>query len=182
MAIARSRKIDALELLKKDHSHVQDLFAEFKRFHEEETEGVDELKQEIMDEVCAALKVHTQIEEEIFYPAAREACPDEEEMFDEALAEHAAAKDLIEQIEAGAATDTGTSDRFLTLSDDIDHHVQEEEMEMFPMVGDSSMDLEEVGGRLAARKQELEAEATRPASQTETARNPSQGRATRVPR
>ncbi|HLX21757.1 MAG TPA: hemerythrin domain-containing protein [Usitatibacter sp.] len=161
MAISRPRKANAIDLLKKDHSEVQDLFAEFRRFHEEETEGVEELMQELVDEVCAALKVHTQIEEEIFYPAAREACPGEDEMFDEALAEHSAAKDLIEQIEGGAASDPSIRERFLALSDAIDHHVREEETEMFPKLLETSMDMEEVGARLAERKRVLENEAAR---------------------
>src|SRR5262249_15306665 len=137
---------------------------EFKRFHDEETEGVDELMQELIDEVCAALKVHTGIEEEIFYPAAREACPDEDEMFDQALAEHSAAKDLIEQIEAGAASEVETRGRFLALSDAIDNHIREEEDIMFPKLLETSMDMEEVGGRLAERKKELEGEMARAAN------------------
>jgi len=117
-----------------------------------------------MDDVCAALKVHTQIEEEIFYPAAREALPDQQDLFDQAISEHAAAKDLIAQVESGAASDEATCDKFLELSDAIDQHVREEEDEMFPRLRDTSMDMEDIGARLATRKRELESEAARTAS------------------
>jgi len=158
MASQRPPKTDAIELLKQDHATVKELFAEFKKFQEEETEGVDELKQDLMEEVCKALKIHTQIEEEIFYPAAREALPDEEDLMNEAQVEHDAAKDLIAQIEAGDASDEMTCAKFIVLSEQIDHHVEEEEDEMFPKLQKSDMDTQALGQKLAARKQELEAE------------------------
>src|SRR5262245_54365840 len=95
---------DAIELLKADHKEVSELFEEFKKLHESGEEGLDALKQELMDAVCAALKIHTAIEEEILYPAAREALPDEEDLMNEAVVEHASAKDLIAEIEAGGAS------------------------------------------------------------------------------
>jgi hypothetical protein len=158
MATARPQKTDAIQLLKKDHAQVKDLFREFKRFQDEETEGVEALKQELMDEVCAALKIHTQIEEEIFYPEARECLPEEPELIDLAIDEHARAKSLIAQIEDGAASDPETCDRFLELSDAIDEHVTEEETDMFPKLLRTDMDMLEVGAKLASRKEDLEDE------------------------
>ena len=150
------KPVDAITLLKDDHTQVKELFAEFKRFQEEETEGVEELKQDLMEEVCRMLTVHAQIEEEVFYPAVRKALPDEEDLLNEAEVEHAGAKDLIAQIEAGNAEDPMTCARFIVLSEQIDHHVKEEQDEMFPKVKKSSMDLATVGRKLQARKEELE--------------------------
>lgn len=152
------KPMDAIALLKDDHKNVKELFAEFKRFQDEQTEGVDELKQDLMDEVCRMLTVHAQIEEEIFYPAAREALPDEEDLFNEAEVEHSGAKDLIAQVEDGSASDPMTCARFLVLSEQIDHHVEEEQDEMFPKVRKSSMDLNAIGRKLQARKEQLEGE------------------------
>ena len=147
---------DAIQLLEQDHREVQDLFSEFKKFQEAKQEGDDELKQEIIDTVCTALKVHTKIEEEIFYPAAREALgDDEEDLMNEAEVEHSGAKDLIAQIEDGSASDPMTCARFLVLSEQIDHHVKEEQDEMFPKLRETDMDLESVGMQLKARKDEL---------------------------
>ena len=162
MASQRPPKTDAIQLLKEDHAAVKELFAEFKRFQEEKTEGVDELKQDLMDEVCKMLTIHTQIEEEIFYPAVRQALPDEEDLMNEAEVEHSGAKDLIEQIQAGSASDPMTCARFLVLSEQIDHHVEEEHEDMFPKVQESSLDTQAVGEQMAARKEELEAEAVAP--------------------
>jgi len=146
---------DAIALLTQDHREVKELFDEFKKFQESGQTGVDDLKQELMDVVCEALTVHAQIEEEIFYPAAREALPDEDDLLNEAEVEHASAKDLIAQIQAGSATDPMTCAKFIVLSEYIEHHVEEEQEEMFPKVRDSEMDTKAVGAQLAARKEEL---------------------------
>ena len=159
MASQRPPQPDAISLLKQDHATVKELFTEFKRFQEEKTQGVDELKQDLMNEVCRALKIHAQIEEEIFYPAARQALRDEEDLLNEAQVEHASAKDLIALVESGKASDPMTCARFLVLSEQIDHHVKEEEDEMFPKVQKSKMDTQTIGRRLAQRKEELEGEA-----------------------
>ena len=155
--MARAQKTDALELLKEDHRMVQDMFKEFKKLHESEEEGTEAMKQELMDSVCAALTVHAQIEEEIFYPAVRQALGDEEDLMNEAEVEHSGAKDLIAQIEEGSAEDAMTCARFMVLSEQIDHHVKEEQDEMFPKVRESELDTEAIGEQLAARKAELEA-------------------------
>jgi hemerythrin superfamily protein len=161
MASQRPPQPDAITLLKQDHATVRELFTEFKRFQEERVEGVDELKQDLMDEVCHALKIHAQIEEEIFYPAAREALPDEVDLMNEAQVEHASAKELIALVESGRASDPMTCARFLVLSEQIDHHAGEEEDEMFPKIRKSKMDTQAIGRRLAERKAELESEALR---------------------
>ena len=149
---------DAIALLIDDHDAVKELFAEFKRFQEAKVQGADDMKQALMDAVCDALKVHTQLEEEIFYPAARKALPDEADLFNEAQVEHNAAKELIAQVEAGSARDDMTCAQFTVLSEQIDHHVREEQDEMFPKLRKTSMDMEAIGRKLEKRRAELESE------------------------
>lgn len=149
--------MDAIALLMDDHKRVKELFEEFKKFQASDGD-YEELKQELMDAACAELKLHARIEEEIFYPAAREALPDEEDLLNEAEVEHGSAKELIAQIEDGEAADDMTCARFTVLGEYIDHHVREEENEMFPKLRKSDMDLMKVGRHLAQRKEELQAE------------------------
>lgn len=150
---------DATEILIDDHDAVKELFAEFKKFQEAKTEGADEMKQALMDAVCAALKVHTQIEEEIFYPAARRALPDEADLLNEAEVEHTAAKELIAKIEAGSARDDTTCAEFIVLSEQVEHHVKEEQEEMFPKLRKTSMDMVAIGRKLEKRRAEIESAA-----------------------
>ena len=147
---------DAIELLADDHAAVKELFAEFKKFQEAKAQGVDEMKQALMDAVCEALKVHMQIEEEIFYPAARQALAGEADLMNEAVVEHQAARELIAQIEAGSARDDMTCAQFIVLSEQIDHHVKDEEGEMFPKLRKASLDMQALGRKLARRRAELE--------------------------
>jgi len=146
---------DAVSLLEEDHKRVKDLFNEFKKFAETEDNEYVELKQELMNVVCDELKVHTTIEEEIFYPAVRKALPDEAALLNEAEVEHAGAKDLIAQIETSKASDPMTCAKFTVLGEYIDHHVKEEENDMFPKVRKSGMDLDKLGAKMAARQAEL---------------------------
>ena len=161
MGSSQPIKVDAIFLLEDDHAAMQGLFSEFRKFQEEGTKGVNEMKQTLIDDVCAILEVHTKIEEEIFYPAARECLPDDEGLMDEAQADHDAAKELINRIQLGSASDVETCKLFLELSDAIDHHIREEEDEMFPKVREAGMNTAEVGGRLKARRDELEGDTTR---------------------
>lgn len=151
-------KKDAVALLKEDHKRVKGLFEEFKKFEEAPDGDYDELKQELMDAVCGELKVHAQVEEEIFYPAMRKACPDEEALMNEADVEHAGAKDLIAQIESGSASDPMTCARFTVLGEYIDHHVKEEESEMFPKAIEAKLNLVALAKQIVTRKNELKAE------------------------
>jgi hemerythrin superfamily protein len=149
---ASRRPQDALALLRADHREVKAMFEEF-----EKTEGDDE-KVEIARRICTALTVHAQIEEEIFYPAAYEAL-EENDLLDEAEVEHASAKDLIAQIEASSPSEPLYDAKVKVLGEYIDHHVQEEEKELFPECRDSDMDLKAIGEQLKARKEELRAQA-----------------------
>lgn len=110
--------------------------------------------QEMVRAVCAELKAHSTIEEEIFYPAVRAAIEDED-LMNEAQVEHASAKDLIAQLEGMKPDDPLYSATFTVLGEYVLHHVKEEESEMFPQVRKAKLDLEELGARIMARKQQL---------------------------
>lgn len=139
---------DAIAILEADHREVERLFDKF-----EAAEG-DANKRELANAICVALKVHARIEEELFYPAAY-AVLDDKSLIDEAQVEHASAKDLIAQIEAGAPGEPFFDARVKVLAEYIDHHVTEEEEEIFPQCRQSKMDLDKLGAIMALRKQEL---------------------------
>ena len=141
---------DAIALLKADHREVEAMFAQFEKASGEARKG------ELADRICLALKVHTQIEEEIFYPAAREALKaKDEDMMDEAIVEHAAAKDLVAEIEEMEPGQELFDAKVKVLSEQIEHHVGEEEKEIFPTLQKTDMDMDALGARMAARKAEL---------------------------
>ena len=142
---------DAIALLRADHREVKGWFHEF------EDASADAQKGELAKKICKALKVHTQIEEEIFYPAARQATGDGD-LLDEAQVEHAGAKDLITQIEAMKPGDPLYDAKVKVLGEQIDHHVEEEETELFPEARKAKMDLAALGEKMAARKQQLMAQ------------------------
>ena len=146
---SRSRR-DAISLLKADHRQVEAWFSSFDKTRSESR------RQQLADKICSALKVHTRIEEEIFYPAFLEQAQDED-MHHEAVVEHDGAKKLIAEIEATRPTDEYYDAKVTVLSEMIKHHVKEEEQPggMFAKARKSEMDLAELGKRLAARKKQL---------------------------
>ncbi|HEV7577738.1 MAG TPA: hemerythrin domain-containing protein [Caldimonas sp.] len=154
-ATARAAKTDATLLLQRDHSDVKKLFKQYEKLADAEAEG--EERQALATQICTMLTVHATIEEEIFYPAAREAQVDAD-LLDEAEVEHASAKDLIAQIESMSPDDDLYDAKVTVLGEYIDHHVQEEEGEMFPKCRRARMDLAGLAEQLAERKAELMAE------------------------
>ena len=143
-----SRNPDALSLLKDDHRKVTAMFDRF-----ESTRG-DEQKEKLANQIVQELKVHTQLEEEIFYPAVREEIG-EEDLVNEALVEHGSAKALIRQIEVASPSDDNYDALVKVLGEYIKHHVREEEGELFKEVRRTDLDLRELGERMKRRKQEL---------------------------
>jgi hemerythrin superfamily protein len=141
---------DAIALLKADHRQVETWFEQF------ESTRSDDKKKVLAQQVCQALTVHTQIEEEIFYPAFLEAT-EEEDIHHEAEVEHEGAKRLIAEIEASGPQDDYYDAKMKVLSEMIKHHVNEEEKRdgMFAKARGSDMDLKALGEQLAARKSEL---------------------------
>ena len=141
---------DAVALLKKDHDEVEQLFKDF-----EKATG-DGRKEKLAREICRQLTVHAQIEEEIFYPACEGKV--EEDLLKESYVEHDAAKLLIAEIEAGGPGDEFYDAKVKVLSEEIDHHVQEEEKRMeglFAQAKKAGLDMDALGEQLAQRKAEL---------------------------
>ena len=155
MSKTKSKATDAITLLKADHDEVKKAFKEFEKMDHEDTAAMEEL----VAEVCEALKAHTTVEEEIFYPAVRAAIEDDD-LMNEAQVEHNSAKELITLLEGMDATDPMYSATFTVLGEYVLHHAKEEEDEMFPAARKAKVDLEELGEQMQARKDELiEAEA-----------------------
>jgi Hemerythrin HHE cation binding domain len=150
-----ARPQDAIALLTADHKAVQKIFKEFEKL--KENDGSDEEKSVLVMRACQLLTIHAQIEEEIFYPAIRDAIEDDD-LMDEAEVEHASAKDLIAQLEAMESGNELYDARFTVLGEYIDHHVKEEQDEMFPKAKKAKLDLKALGEDLARRKKELLAE------------------------
>jgi len=150
-ANGRSAATDAIALLKADHRTVEELFEEF-----EGAKGA-KAKQRIANQVCLELIVHAQIEEEIFYPAVKDAV--EEDIYTEAHVEHDGAKVLIAEILAGNPDDEFYDASVKVLSEMIKHHVKEEEQRdgMFAQVKQGDIDLDALGEQLAQRKADLTA-------------------------
>jgi hemerythrin superfamily protein len=149
----RTRKAasnDAIALLKADHREVESWFEQF------ESARSQSRQQELASKICQALKVHTQIEHEIFYPAFLEATGDED-IHHEAEVEHQGAEKLISEIEASGPDDDYFRAKVTVLSEMIKHHVNEEEKRdgMFAKARQSDMDLATLGEQLASRKSEL---------------------------
>ena len=145
-------KDDAIKLLTADHAEVKKLFKEYEKLVKAEAEP--EEKQALALQICHMLTVHATIEEEIFYPAARESDVDSD-LLDEAEVEHASAKDLIAQIHAMDPHDDLYDAKVKVLSEQIEHHVEEEEKEMFPKAKKSGLDMIELGQAIQARKEEI---------------------------
>lgn len=149
--MAETKTQDAIALLKEDHRTVEKLFKDF-----ESAKG-DGRKEKLARQICLELTVHTKIEEEIFYPACEGKI--EEDLLKEAKVEHDSAKLLIAEIEGG----NGQSDEFFdakvqVLGEQVEHHVEEEEGELFKEVRKADIDLKALGEQLATRKKELVAE------------------------
>jgi hemerythrin superfamily protein len=143
---------DAIALLTADHREVSEMFEQFEQLGDRATTSKEKLK----DKICKALIAHTTIEEEIFYPAVRAAEIEEgEDMVDEAIVEHASAKDLIKQLQEMEPDDDLYDAKVKVLSEQIEHHVKEEEKEMFPKAKKAGLDLLALGQEMALRKQEL---------------------------
>ncbi len=142
---------DAITLLTNDHKEVKKLFKEFEKLSDSDDISA---KEELVEQICQELTIHTEIEEEIFYPATREAIKDDD-LLNEAEVEHASAKDLIAQLQSMDSSDDMYDAKVTVLGEYIEHHVQEEESEMFPKARKSKMDLVELGEKMSERKEEL---------------------------
>lgn len=155
--MATTKQKDACDLLDADHKAVKKMFTEYRELTEARGSS-REKKRQLAEQICRELTVHTQLEDEIFYPAVRKAIK-EDLMMDEAGVEHASAKELIAQIQAMTPGDTLYDAKVTVLGEYIDHHVKEERNEMFPKARASKVDLVKMRDVLQARKEELMADA-----------------------
>jgi hemerythrin superfamily protein len=138
---------DAIALLRADHAKVSDLFDQFEKSRSESK------KKALVAQICQELTVHTQIEEEIFYPAVKAALKDHE-LVPEANVEHASVKDLIAQVKDGEPGEMYDA-RVKVMSEFVKHHVKEEQTEMFPKARKTRLDMVDLGQQLLRRKTEL---------------------------
>lgn len=148
--MAQAEKMDAVALLKADHRKVEDLFEQF------EGAKSDGQKQKLAEQICLELKVHTILEEEIFYPACEGKI--ESDMLEEAYVEHDSAKVLIAQIEDSEPSAEFYDAKVKVLSEEIEHHVKEEEMRMegmFSQARKAGLDMDALGEQMAQRKEQL---------------------------
>jgi hemerythrin superfamily protein len=161
----RRGRIDAISLLKSDHREVEGLFKQFEKARSGDRKGA------IAQKICTALKAHTKIEEEIFYPVFLEAT-EEKDLHHEAEVEHEGAKRLIGEIESMSADDDYYEAKVTVLSEMIKHHVKEEEQPggMFAKARQSEMDLEALGQQLKQRKSEVLSELEAQADEGESSR------------
>lgn len=149
----QSKQKDACDLLDADHKAVTKMFKEYEALVE--AGGNTQQKRRVLAEkICNELSVHTQIEEEIFYPPLRKALKDKM-MFDEAEVEHTSAKALIAEIQQMEPSDPLFDAKVVVLGEYVEHHVKEERKEMFPDARESRVDLVGMRETLQARKDEL---------------------------
>lgn len=140
-------EMDAIAMLKADHRKVEEIFAQFEKATSKSR------KRQLAEQACLELKVHTAIEEEVFYPACRGRI--EEDLLDEAYVEHDAAKLLINEIEVGGPEDDFYDAKVKVLSEMIEHHVKEEEMRsegMFSQARAAGLDMDRLADQMRARK------------------------------
>lgn len=152
---AKPEAVNAIDLLIEDHELVQQLFSEFEQLKSDEED--EDTKRELVEQACAELTIHAQIEEELFYPALRDAL-DDQDLLDEAEVEHDMAKQLIAELESMDPDEDLYDAKFTVLGEYVKHHIEEEQNEIFPRVKKAKLDLEALGEDLLQRKEELRAE------------------------
>lgn len=151
--MAGTKSQDAIALLKEDHRKVEDLFEKF-----EKAKG-DGRKEKLALEICKELTIHTILEEEIFYPAIKGKV--DEDLLKESFVEHDAAKVMIAEIEAGEPSDDFYDAKVKVLSEEIEHHIEEEEKPkegLFAQARKADVDLDALGKQMAMRKERLQDE------------------------
>jgi len=143
--------VDAITMLIEDHEAVKAMFEQYEGLGDRAHAS----KKKLATQICTELTKHATVEEEIFYPAVRAAGKDKEDLVDEATVEHASAKDLIAQIMEMEPTEDLFDAKVKVLSELIEHHVEEEEGEMFPKAKAAKLDLAMLGQQMAERKTQL---------------------------
>ncbi len=148
---------DPIQMLREDHEKVKRLFEEFERAED------DEQRQQIAEAAMRELEIHSRLEEEVFYPAVRQSDPEKEaDTVNEALEEHHVVDLLINELRSMNGSDEQYKAKFTVLSENVEHHIEEEETDMLPDARKQIDDLEDVGRRMEQRKAELMREAEQP--------------------
>ncbi len=145
---------DALELLQAGHQAVRKLFQDYRDLAGHDAPAAR--RKALAEQICLELTIHARLEEELFYPVVRDAIRDDD-LMDEAEVEHAAARDLMVQILSMDAGEELYDAKVTVLGEYIEHHVREEEAEIFAKARRSGIDLARLGERLRVRRGELEA-------------------------
>lgn len=149
---------DACDLLDNDHKAVKKMFKEYEELAGSRARNAAQKKTQLAQQICQELTIHAQVEEQIFYPALREALK-ETDLLDEAAVEHQTAKDLIAQIQGAGEPDEMFDAKVKVLGEYIDHHVKEERGEIFPKArAAKKLDLVAMRQDLETRKEELMSE------------------------
>lgn len=153
---SRSHKsTDVYSLLQEDHKRVQKIFKQFEKLDREDGEAM----REMVETACAELELHAQLEEELFYPALREAGDEEKShLLDEAEVEHDSAKQLIAQLRELQPDDPRYAATFTVLGEYVNHHIEEEEGDLFKLAKKAKLDAEALGEAIAERKQQMQGE------------------------
>jgi hemerythrin superfamily protein len=151
--MADTKKQDALTMLEEEHRAVEKLFEAFERAEDDDLER----KATLVQRACELLTMHAIVEEEILYPAAKDALgKDDEDDVNEAYVEHFLVKTLIEKFTTMQAGDEGFDATFKVLTESVNHHVEEEESELFPELRKTELDLVAMGERIAKRHEALQ--------------------------
>ena len=146
----QEQPIDAIAMLKADHQRVKDLFTQYEATSNPET------KRTLADEVFVELETHAQLEENIFYPSLNEETEEGPELVKESLQEHATVKQLIAELRQMGPQNNGFDAKFHELMHNVEHHVAEEEAEMFPLAEEElAEDLDEMSGEMQELKKEI---------------------------
>jgi len=153
MPAAQPHLQDILQLLTAEHREVKAMFQQYRQLAEAGGKGDERML--LASQICVALTLHAQVEEEILYPAARTALAHDEDLVDEAYVEHASAKSLVAQIKTMTSDQPLFDAKVHVLGEYIDHHVREEESELFPKLRKASLDLPAMGARMVERKKQL---------------------------
>jgi len=153
-ATSHASKPDAIQILTADHREVSKIFEQFEKIKDKYDAAK---KQSLVKRACDELTIHAQVEEEIFYPALREALEDDD-LIDEAEVEHASAKQLIAELANMEPGDDLYDAKFTVLGEYVKHHVKEERNEIFPKAKKSKMDLKQLGQEIAERKEQMKSE------------------------
>ena len=147
---------DILQLLMAEHREVKAMFQQYQKLADAGGKGDERML--LASQICVALTLHTQVEEEILYPAARDVLTKDEDIVDEAYVEHAGAKSLIAQIKTMTSDQPLFDAKVHVLGEYIDHHVKEEENEFFPKLRKTPLDLDAMGDRMVELKKALMAQ------------------------